>query len=224
MAGRDAVDPMTSADPLDAIGQVGVLPVVTVDRIIDARRIAEAVGEGGLHCMEVTFRTDTAAEAIKRIVAEVPSMVIGAGTILSPAQAEQAADAGARFVVAPGFDPVVVDWCRANDMPVLPGAMTPTEVGAILATGLTRMKFFPAEASGGARTIRALAGPFPGARFLPTGGIEDSNLAAYLQQPTVFACGSSWVVDRHLVADGDFRAIRERTRIAVDIARKARSS
>ncbi|MFP5331155.1 MAG: bifunctional 4-hydroxy-2-oxoglutarate aldolase/2-dehydro-3-deoxy-phosphogluconate aldolase [Acidimicrobiia bacterium] len=215
---------MTPADPLDVVDAQGVLPVLTVDRIDDAHRVAQAVREGGLRCIEVTFRTDAAPAATKAMVTEFPDMVVGAGTILSSAEAEQAVQSGAQFVVSPGFHPGVVEWCLANDTPVIPGAMTPTEVGGVISTGLTRVKFFPAEAAGGVRTLRALAGPFAAARFLPTGGIDQSNLATYLQEPAVFACGSSWVVDRRLVTEANFAAIRERCRIVVDLTRQVRSS
>lgn len=218
------MDSVTAVDPLDAVEADGIVPVVTVDRVDDARRVAQAVREGGLRCIEVTFRTEAATAAMKAMVAEFPDMVVGAGTILSWAEAEQAVQSGARFVVSPGFHPGVVEWCLTNDTPVIPGAMTPTEVGGVIATGLTRVKFFPAEAAGGVRTLRALAAPFAAASFLPTGGIDQSNVATYLQEPAVFACGSSWVVDRRLVADANFAAIRERCRIVVEIARQVRSA
>lgn len=214
---------MSSAPgPLQALAESGIVPVALIDRIEDAEPVAEALMRGGLRCIEVTIRTEVAVAAIERIAMAFPELIIGAGTVLSPAQAEAAGVAGARFVVGPGVDPLVVEWCLGNGMPVVPGAMTPTEVGAVLGLGLTLVKFFPAEPAGGVRTLAALAGPFPSARFLPTGGIDGSNLARYLQLPMVAACGASWIADRDLVRQGDYAAITERAAAAVAIARHAR--
>jgi 2-dehydro-3-deoxyphosphogluconate aldolase/(4S)-4-hydroxy-2-oxoglutarate aldolase len=210
--------------PLETIAQLGIVPVLTLDRAEDAEPVAEALVGAGLPCAEVTFRTGVAAEAIERMTGMFPEMVVGAGTVLSSAQSEIAALAGASFVVGPGFDRGVFEWCRENGMPVVPGAVTPTEVGAVLSLGVTLIKFFPAEPAGGVRTLEALAGPFPDVRFLPTGGIRESNLAAYLQLPTVAACGASWVADRGLVRRADFAAIAGRAAAAVAIVAEARRS
>jgi 2-dehydro-3-deoxyphosphogluconate aldolase / (4S)-4-hydroxy-2-oxoglutarate aldolase len=222
MARRNDVDSVT-VGPLETIGELGIVPVVTLERAQDAEPVAEALVSAGLPCAEVTFRTGVAAEAIARMINAFPEMVIGAGTVLSATQAEMAALAGARFVVGPGFDRGVFEWCRENGIPVVPGAVTPTEVGTVLSLGVTLIKFFPAEPAGGVLTLEALAGPFPNARFLPTGGIRESNLAAYLQLPAVAACGASWVADRELVRRADFAAIAGRAAAAVAIVGEARS-
>lgn len=225
MARWHAVDPLTSIPaPLDRIGELGVVPVVVIDRVEDAEPIAAALVGGGLPCAEITFRTPAASGAIERMTSAFPEVVVGAGTVLSAAQAENAVAAGAQFVVGPGFDRGVVEWCQERDVPVVPGAMTPTEVGAVLGRGISLVKFFPAEPAGGVRTLEALAGPFPDARFLPTGGINESNLSSYLQLSMVSACGSSWVVDRDLVRRGDFAAITERSAKAAAIVREVRST
>ena len=225
MARWHVVDSLTSVPvPLDRIGELGILPVVIIDRVDDAEPIAAALADGGLPCAEVTFRTPAAAGAIERMMSAFPEMVIGAGTVLSVAQAESAVAAGAQFVVGPGFDRAVVEWCQRRGVPVVPGAMTPTEVSAVLGLGISLVKFFPAESAGGVRTLEAFAGPFPDALFLPTGGIDESNLSSYLRLPMVSACGSSWPVDRDLVRDGDFAAITERSATAAATVREARSA
>lgn len=223
MARRDVVDAVIS-EPLAAIRDHGIVPVMTIDRIEDSEPIAEALVRGGLPCAEVTFRSGVAAAAIGRMAVAFPELVIGAGTVLSPTQAEVATEAGARFIVGPGFHPAVVEWCRAHDMPIVPGAMTPTEIAAAVDHGIDLVKFFPSEAAGGVRTLEALAAPFPGVEFMPSGGIDASNVASYLRLPMVAACGGSWLVDRGLVDAGDFAAITARTAAAVALVREARNN
>lgn len=213
-----------NSDPLLAIREFGIVPVMAIDRIQDAVPIAEALIQGGLPCAEVTFRTGVAAQAIEQMAHAFPDLVIGAGTVLSPAQAEVAAAAGARFIVGPGFHRAVVEWCREHNMPVVPGAMTPTEVATALSHDINLVKFFPSEAAGGVRTLKALAGPFPGVEFMPSGGIDTSNLSSYLRLPMVAACGGSWLVDRGLVDTGDFSAITARAAAAVAMVREVRTS
>ncbi|MDX1447423.1 MAG: bifunctional 4-hydroxy-2-oxoglutarate aldolase/2-dehydro-3-deoxy-phosphogluconate aldolase [Acidimicrobiia bacterium] len=215
---------MNSVGPLSAVEESGILPVAVVEEVDAACRLAEAVSAEGLACMEVTLRTASAATVIRRLAREFPDMTVGAGTVLSVGHAQAAALAGARFVVSPGFDPEVVEWCHEHNLPVIPGAVTPTEIGAVLRAGVSVVKFFPAEAMGGAPTLQSLAGPFPEVRFLPTGGLDESNLDSYLRVQSVLACGSSWVVDRRLIEAGDFSRIRERCRLARQIVDRARSS
>jgi 2-dehydro-3-deoxyphosphogluconate aldolase/(4S)-4-hydroxy-2-oxoglutarate aldolase len=176
--------------------------VAVIDNPEDAVPLAEALMAGGLTTIEVTFRTEGAAEAIRRIRRDLPRMTVGAGTVLTPYQAAQAADAGAQFLVAPGLDELVLAAALARDVPYIPGVMTPTEVGRALNLKCKLLKFFPAEASGGVAMLKALAGPFAhtGAQFVPTGGITAATLPAYLALPQVAAVGGSWMAERELVA------------------------
>jgi 2-dehydro-3-deoxyphosphogluconate aldolase/(4S)-4-hydroxy-2-oxoglutarate aldolase len=210
-------------DVLERIGELGVVPVVAIDDAAHAGPLGRALLDGGLPCAEITFRTPAAAAAIHAMVGAYPDMLVGAGTVLSVDQAQQAAQAGACFVVSPGFDPAVVDWCLENDLPVTPGAVTPSEVTAALNKGLSVLKFFPAEAMGGLKTLKAIGGPFKSVKFIPTGGVNPDNLSEYLSEPIVHACGGSWLVKRQLIAAGEFDVIARLTAEAVEIARRARA-
>src|SRR5215467_7002689 len=159
------------AEALAALSRIGLVPVITIESPHDAVPLAEALLDGGIGCAEVTFRTPAAAEAIADISSTRRELLIGAGTVLTVKQAEQATQAGAQYVVAPGFDPAVVGWCQAHDVPVIPGVATPTDISMALSRGLDLLKFFPAEAMGGVPTLRALSAPFASVRFIPTGGI-----------------------------------------------------
>jgi 2-dehydro-3-deoxyphosphogluconate aldolase/(4S)-4-hydroxy-2-oxoglutarate aldolase len=183
--------------------------VAVIDNPEDAVPLAKALMAGGLKTMEVTFRTAGAADAIRRIRRDLPQMTIGAGTVLTPHQSAQAADAGAQFMVAPGLDEAVLASARARNVPYIPGVMTPTEVGRTLNLRLKLLKFFPAEASGGIAMLKALAGPFAhtGVKFVPTGGITAATLPAYLALPVVAAVGGSWMAERDLVAQHEWGKI-----------------
>ncbi|MEA3336271.1 MAG: bifunctional 4-hydroxy-2-oxoglutarate aldolase/2-dehydro-3-deoxy-phosphogluconate aldolase [Chloroflexota bacterium] len=207
---------------LQQLGDMGLIPVVAIDDAEDAPDLGEALLQGGLPCVEITFRTAAATDAIQSIAARFPEMVVGAGTVLSVAQAEEAVSRGASFIVSPGFDPQVVDWCLDNDVAVMPGVMTPSEITAALNKDLPVLKFFPAEAAGGVKLLKAIGGPFVGVKFVPTGGINVTNLPDYLRLPAVHACGGSWIVKRQLIADGDFDAIARLTAEAVEIVRQVR--
>jgi 2-dehydro-3-deoxyphosphogluconate aldolase/(4S)-4-hydroxy-2-oxoglutarate aldolase len=211
------------SDVLERIGELGIVPVVAIDDAAHAGPLGRALLDGGLPCAEVTFRTAAAADAIRALADSYPDMLVGAGTVLSVDQAQQAVEAGARFIVSPGFDPAVVDWCLENDLPITPGAVTPSEVTAALNKGLSVLKFFPAEAMGGLKTLKAIGAPFGSVKFIPTGGINKDNLAEYLSQPIVHACGGSWIVKRQLIAAGEFDEIARLTAEAVEIARQARA-
>jgi 2-dehydro-3-deoxyphosphogluconate aldolase/(4S)-4-hydroxy-2-oxoglutarate aldolase len=208
---------------LDGIGAHGVLPVVTIDQADRAGALGEALVAGGLPCAEITFRTGAAPKVIEALTRAFPAMLVGAGTVTKVEQARAAVAAGARFVVSPGFDAAVVDWCLEEDVPVVPGIMTPTELGRALSTGIRVVKFFPAEPTGGVAMLNALGGPYPDARFIPTGGIDAGNLADYLRLPMVVACGGSWLVSSKLIEDGDFPRITELTAAAVDRVRTVRA-
>ncbi|MFE9957313.1 bifunctional 4-hydroxy-2-oxoglutarate aldolase/2-dehydro-3-deoxy-phosphogluconate aldolase [Micromonospora sp. NPDC005299] len=195
-----------------------ILPVVVLDAARDAAPLAAALVDGGLHSVEVTFRTDAAAEAI-RAMSERPDLLVGAGTVVTPAQVDKSVEAGARFVVSPGFGPAVVRHCQQLGMPVFPGVTSPTEIMMALDAGLDTVKFFPAEQLGGLRMIKALAAPFRTMRFIPTGGVNTDNLAAYLAHPAVLAVGGTWMVAPELIAAGRWDEVTRRTSAAVAVAR-----
>jgi 2-dehydro-3-deoxyphosphogluconate aldolase / (4S)-4-hydroxy-2-oxoglutarate aldolase len=194
-----------------------LVPVVVLSDAGRAEGLADALVAGGLHVAEVTFRTPAATEAIRRM-AENPELVVGAGTVVRAEQVDRAADAGARFVVSPGLSETVVARARERGVDVLPGVVTPTEVIVALDLGIDTMKFFPAAQYGGVATLRALAAPFPGVRFVPTGGISPADLPDYLSLPTVPAVGGSWMVRPDLVDAGDFSTVTELTAEAVRAA------
>ena len=201
---------------------LGVVPVVIVDDVKDAAPLAHALAAGGLNAAEVTFRTPCAAEAIAAMAAAEPDMLVGAGTVVSVAQVDQAIENGARFIVSPGIDAAVVARALERGVPALPGAVTPSEIMAARAMGLTATKFFPAETFGGLEAIKALAAPFAGHRFVPTGGVNAGNLAEYLSHPNIIACGGTWMVKPSLFADGDFTAVEQLAREACAIVRAIR--
>lgn len=194
-----------------------VVPVIVIDDPMAAPPLARALSDGGLPCAEVTLRTPLALEALRRMAGEAPEMFVGAGTVLDPAQAADARAAGAKFIVAPGFSPAVVEYCRSVDLPVFPGVCTPTEIEMALGAGLSVLKFFPAEPMGGLAFLKAIAAPYPGVSFMPTGGIGPSNLAAYLAFSRVVACGGSWMAPNDWIAAGQFDRIREATAAAMAI-------
>lgn len=205
---------------LERLRSLRLVPVVVIDDPDAAVPLARALVEGGLPCAEITFRTAAAAEAIRRIAGEVPEMLVGAGTVLRPDQADAAVQAGARFIVSPGFNPRVAGHCQANGIPIFPGVCTPTEIEAALEHGLDTLKFFPAEAIGGLPYLKAIAAPFGGVQFIPTGGINLSHLEGYLSFPRVLAVGGSWMVAREWIAGGEFDRVREAAAAAVAAARK----
>lgn len=207
---------------LQQLGQLGLVPVVAIDRAEDAPKLGQALLDGGLPCAEITFRTAAAREAIRLMAAECPEVLVGAGTVLSVEQAEQAVSAGAKFIVSPGFDPDVVDWCLANKVAVTPGVVTPTEIALALKKGVNVLKFFPAEAAGGVKLLKAIAAPYGGVKFIPTGGISANNLADYLSLPMVHACGGSWMVKKQLISDGAFDIITQLAGEAVSVVQHIR--
>ncbi len=212
------------ARPIDQLGELGVVPVVKIENADWAVQLADALEAGGLPCAEITFRTAAAEDAIRSIVRSHPDLLIGAGTVLSVAQAERAVDAGATFIVSPGFDPNVVDWCDKNGIPALPGVATATEILMALDRGVTILKYFPAEALGGVRMLEALGAVFSGVRFVPTGGVSASNLAAYLQSSAVYAVGGTWIASARAISAGAFDDITRLTREAVTIVRSIRKN
>lgn len=201
-----------------------IVPVVVLERVEDAAPMADALMAGGMRAAEVTFRTSAAAEAIRAMRAAQPELCVGAGTVLTIMQVDEALAAGASFIVAPNFDAEVVERCIELDVPVLPGTVTPTEVGEAVKHGLPVTKFFPAEQYGGLACINALCAPFVGHRFVPTGGVSMANLAPYLGSGNVIACGGTWMVKPELFADGDFTAVAEQAAAAMAAARAIRGA
>ncbi len=189
--------------------ETGVVPVVVLEDAEDAVPLAQALVEGGLLSAEVTFRTAAAEESIRRMTEAFPQMLVGAGTVLTKEQVDAAAAAGAKFIVSPGFDPEIVDYCLEKKIPVLPGCISPSEVAQAVKRGLTIVKFFPAEQAGGIAMIKAMAAPYVGLKFMPTGGINAGNLTEYLSCDKILCCGGSWMVKGDLVKAGDFGNIRD---------------
>ena len=207
-------------DVAGLLAAVRLIPVVTIQDAAQAEPLAGALKAGGLPCAEVTLRTDAAEEAI-RIMSQDPDMLVGAGTVLSENQAERAIAAGSGFIVTPGFSGKVVRACQDRSVPVIPGAVTATEIGTALDNGIRVVKFFPAATMGGPAALRALAGPFPMMRFVPTGGVTPGNMAEYLGLGCVLAVGGSWVVAADLLASGNYAEVTRRASEAVSLAGKA---
>ncbi len=212
---------MKTAEVISRLAQLRVIPVIVIDNAADAKPLAEALLAGGLPCAEVTFRTAAALEAI-RAIAEIPGMLVGAGTVLKPEQAQAAADAGAQFIVTPGFNPRVVSYCVGHGIPITPGVSDPTSIEMALEHGLDVVKFFPAEACGGLSYLKAIAGPYSMMRFIPTGGIEPGNLGDYLAFPKVVACGGTWMVKADLLKNRDWAKITQLTKAAVELAQASK--
>ncbi|MCL2054640.1 MAG: bifunctional 4-hydroxy-2-oxoglutarate aldolase/2-dehydro-3-deoxy-phosphogluconate aldolase [Oscillospiraceae bacterium] len=208
-----------SADIFQKIKQTRVIPVVTINNTGDALPLAKALCDGGLPCAEITFRTQAAEESMRLIAAEYPQMLIGAGTILTPEQADKAKAAGAKFIVSPGLNPRVVEHCRSIGVPMIPGCMTPSDIERAIELGLSTVKFFPAEAAGGLKMLKALSAPYPNIEFMPTGGITDKNITEYLSFNKVIACGGSFMVSNELIAAGDFSKITELTAKSVEVCK-----
>ena len=205
-----------------ALATIRIIPIIVIEDPANAVPLARALLEGGISCVEITFRTSSAAEALRRITDELPDLLVGAGTVLTPVQATWARAAGAKFVVSPGFNARVVDYCLTHDMPVYPGVCTPTEIETALNRGLRVVKFFPAEPIGGLRYLKAIAAPYSDIDFIPTGGVNASNLASYLAFKRVIACGGSWMAPADWIAQQRFDRITEESRVASAIARASR--
>lgn len=199
------------------LGKIGIVPVVVIDNAEDAVPLANALTEGGLPAAEITFRTAAAAEAIRRIREACPDMIVGAGTVLTCEQADEAIAAGSQFIVSPGLNPEVVGHCLSKGVPMLPGCATPSDIEKALSLGLTEVKFFPAEQIGGLKAIRAMAAPYGAVRFMPTGGLTAANIGEYLKEPRIIACGGSFMVPKDKIAAHDWASITGMTRKAVEL-------
>ena len=200
-----------------------VVPVVVLEDAKDAVPLAEALVKGGLPCAEVTFRTDAAEESIRLMCEKYPEMLVGAGTVLTTEQVDRAVAAGAKFIVSPGFDAEIVDYCLKKEISVLPGCITPSEVAQAVKRGLRTVKFFPAEQAGGLPMIKAMAAPYTMLKFMPTGGISTKNLKDYLGFDKIICCGGSWMVKGDLVKAGKFDEIKNLTEEAVKLAASIRN-
>lgn len=202
---------------IEKLSKYGIVPVVKIDRAEDAVPLARALCAGGLPCAEVTFRTPAAAAAIKAMVEAMPQMCVGAGTVLNAKQVDAAVEAGACFIVSPGFNPKTVLYCQEVGIPIMPGLSSPSEIEQAIELGLEVVKFFPAEQSGGLAKIKAMAAPYTQMKFMPTGGINEKNLNSYLDFEKIIACGGSWMVPGDLINAGEWNKIEDLTREAVKI-------
>lgn len=194
---------------IERIGEIGIIPVIKIDTPEHAVPLARALCEGGLPAAEVTFRSSAAEESIRRIAKEVPEMLVIAGTVLDPATAEKAVRAGAQGIVSPGLNVETVRWCVKQNVPVIPGIASPSELETAVREGLEVVKLFPAEVLGGVSMLKALAGPYASVKIMPTGGVKPSNVREYLAQKNLIACGGTWIVPGDLLEKEDFDGIRK---------------
>ncbi len=207
---------------LNRVKNCGVVPVVAINDAAKAVPTAEALLAGGIDVIEVTFRTDAAEEAIRQIAQNVPDMLVGAGTVINAEQLERAEKAGAKFIVTPGLSGELVDLCKEKNLPIFPGVVTPSEIMEGLAHGVEIFKFFPASVFGGLKAIKALGGPFPQLKFMPTGGVNPDNLPEYLESDKIFACGGSWMVKASFIDNEEYAKITELSREAREIVKRIR--
>lgn len=205
---------------LATISETKLVPVIKIEKPEDAEPLGRALIRAGLPIAEITLRTDAAIESIRRLSEQLPDLFLGAGTVLTVDQVKAAVDSGAKFIVSPGFNPRVVDYCVEREIPVTPGINNPTQIEMGLQRGLEVLKFFPAEASGGMALLKAMSAPYGGVSFIPTGGINPSNLASYLSFDRVLACGGSWMVSTELISKGDFDAVVNLCRQALTLVSK----
>jgi len=207
----------------EKVFETGIVPVVVLNNVEDAVPLAGALLKGGIDFMEITFRTECAAECISVISKEVPDMTVGAGTVLNVEQAKLAVDCGAKFIVSPGLDEATVKWAIENDIPVIPGTVTPTEIMKAISLGLKVVKFFPADVYGGIKAIKALSAPFGQVKFLPTGGVSEANLNEFAANKSVIAVGGSWVCKKDDIINHDWDKITMLSENAVNIIKENRT-
>ena len=205
----------------EKISDCYLIPVVVIDDAKNAVDTAGALLAGGVTVMEITLRTEAGLKAIENVSKNCPDIIVGAGTVLSLEKCKDAISAGASFIVSPGFDPEIVDYCIKNNMPIYPGCVTPSEITIAMKAGIDVIKFFPAQVYGGINAIKAISAPFPGIKFVPTGGVDNSNLAQYVI-PQVFAVGGAWLCDRKHISTGDYKAITAACETARGIIKQAR--
>ncbi|HLV00047.1 MAG TPA: bifunctional 4-hydroxy-2-oxoglutarate aldolase/2-dehydro-3-deoxy-phosphogluconate aldolase [Acidobacteriota bacterium] len=201
------------------VRRLGIFPIIVINEAARAVPIGQALLDGGLPCAEVTFRTAAAADSIRMLADKFPEMLLGAGTVLTVSQADEAISAGVRFIVTPGFNPRVVDYCIERGIDIYPGVCTPTDIEMALERNLTTVKFFPAEAIGGIPYLKAISAPYRMMHFIPTGGINYDNLIDYLSLPSVAACGGSWMVRKNWIEEENFAAIQQEVKRSVEAVR-----
>lgn len=204
-------------DMFKTIYELGIIPVVAIDDADKAVPLAKALSEGGLPAAEITFRTAAAEESIRRITAECPDVLVGAGTVLTKEQADRAVAAGAKFIVTPGFNPEMIAYIKSLGIPMMPGAATPGEMEQAMSMGLTNIKFFPAEANGGVAKLKALAGPYQAAKWMPTGGVNAKNLNDYLSFDRIIACGGTWLATGADIAESNWDGITKKCKEAIKV-------
>jgi len=208
---------MNKMNVKEKIAQFKIVPVATIDKVEDSLSLAKALVDAGLLIIEVTFRTSAAKESIKKILKTYPEMLVGAGTVLTITQVKDAIEVGCKFIVTPGFNPTVVDYCVKNNILLIPGLNTPTFVEWALERGITLVKFYPADISGGPKMLKSLSGPYPMMKFMPTGGINNDTMIDYLRLTNVSAVGGSWMLPNDLIAVGNFKEITEKTKQALEL-------
>lgn len=209
-------------EKLTRLQKIGIIPVVVIENESEAEAVGRALLDGGLPTMEITFRTGAAGAAIAVVARSCPSILLGAGTVLTVEQAEIAINAGASYIVSPGLRSEVIRYCLGRGVAAIPGVLTPTEIGSAMDFGLDVVKFFPAEAGGGVKTLKALSAPFVNMKFIPTGGIDETNASSYLRLPCVAACGGSWMVKKELISAKRFDEISALASRAVELVRSTR--
>lgn len=201
---------------LEELSNYGIVPVIKIEKLEDALPLAKALCDGGLPVAEITYRTDCAQEAIALITKECPDMLVGAGTVLTTSQVDGAVAAGAKFIVSPGLNPTVVKYCIEKHIPIVPGTATPSDIEKAIELGLTTVKFFPAEANGGIKSIKAMSAPYGNIKFMPTGGVNANNLNDYLSFNKILCCGGTWMIDNEAIKAKNYKRIEELTKEAVD--------
>ena len=204
-------------DIYSCIKKIGLLPVIKLNNIALSETLAHSLVKGNLPAAEITYRADNADKVIYRMLTVYPDMLVGAGSVLNISQVDSAIHAGAKFIVMPGYNNQIIDYCLSKDIPVIPGCSTATEIMNALDYSLKVLKFFPAEQLGGLKTISAISAPFPGLKFIPTGGITLENLKMYLESPNVFACGGSYIAPETLLSDNNFEEITNRCKMTSEI-------
>jgi 2-dehydro-3-deoxyphosphogluconate aldolase/(4S)-4-hydroxy-2-oxoglutarate aldolase len=200
--------------------KAGIVPVIELDDVDQSEKLADALNFGGLKFAEVTFRTDAAGEVMQRMLKRQPDMMVGAGTVVTKEQVNEAIDQGAKFIVTPGLNPDVVKYCIDRKIPIIPGTQTPSEMEQAMSFGLTVVKFFPAEAAGGLKMLQAVAAPYKKLYFMPTGGLNSENVIDYLKYDRIVACGGSWIASKELLKDENFDEIRKRAEMASELVMK----